>query len=107
MLDESMHKSIVSFVFGGGDTKGKGAIMMGSANNPGTTFNNGEAGVLSTMVLIAGTTLACVVILCGSMVVMVGITFVGVVNALRIVISELINHHNIPFVGEHHETKDN
>ena len=75
-----MHNSIVSFGVGGRDTKGKGAIMVVSTNNPGPTFNNGETGVLSTMVLIAGTTLACVVIPCGSMVVMVGIMLVGVLN---------------------------
>ena len=80
MLDETMHKSTVSFCVGGGDTKGKGAIMVVSANKPGPTFNNGEAGVLSTMVLIAGTTLACVVIPGGSMVVMVGITLAGAIN---------------------------
>ena len=83
MLDETMHKSIVSFCVGGGDTKGKGAIMVVSENNPGPTFNNGEVGVLSTIVLIAGTTLVCVVVPCGSMVVMVGITLVGVVNPCR------------------------
>ena len=43
-------------------------------------FNNGEAGVFSTMVLIAGTTLACAVFPCGSVVVMVGITLAGVIN---------------------------
>ena len=84
MLDESMHKSIVSFGVGGGDTKGKEAIMVVSAKNPGPTFNNGEAGVFSSMVLIAGMTLACVVISCSSMVVMVGITLVGVVNPCRL-----------------------
>ena len=57
--------------------------MVVSANNPGPTFNNGEGGVLSTMVLIAGTTLACVIVPCGSMVVMVGIMLVGVVNPYR------------------------
>ena len=80
MLDETMHKSIVSFCVGGSDTKGKGVVMVISTNNPGPTFNNGEAGVLSTMVLIAGTTLAWVVVPCGSMVVMVGITLAGIVN---------------------------
>ena len=54
--------------------------MVVPTNNLGPTFNNGEAGVLSTIVLIAGMTLACVVAPCGSMVVMVGITLVGVVN---------------------------
>ena len=61
MLDETMHKFAVSFCFDGGDTNEKGAVMEVSANNPRPTFNNGEASVLSTMVLIAGTTLACVV----------------------------------------------
>ena len=83
MLDETMHKSVVSFCVDGGDTKGKWAFMVVSANNPGPTFNNGEAGVLSTMVLIAGTTLACVVVPCGSMVLMVGITLEGVVNPCK------------------------
>ena len=54
--------------------------MVGSVNNLGPTFIGGEAGVFSTMVLIAGETLACVVIPCGSMVVMVGITLVGAIN---------------------------
>ena len=80
MLDETMHKSVVSFFVSGGDTEGKGAIMVGSTNNSGPTFNNGKAGVLSTMVLIAGTTLACVVVPCGSMVLMVGITLASAVN---------------------------
>ena len=52
-------------------------------NNPGPTFNNGEACVFTTIVLIAGMTLACVVTRCGSMVVMVGITLTGVVNPCR------------------------
>ena len=80
MLDESMHKFAVSFGVSGGDTKGKEAIMVVLENNPGPTFNNGVAGVLSTIVLIAGTTLACVGVPCGSIVVMVGITLVGAVN---------------------------
>ena len=54
--------------------------MVVSANNPGPAFKNGEAVVLSTMVLIAGTKLACVVIYCGSMVVIIGIMLVGAVN---------------------------
>ena len=58
----------------------KGAVMVGSVNNPGPTFNGGEAGVFSTIVLVAGMMLVCVVTTCGSMVVMVGITLVGVVN---------------------------
>ena len=80
MLDESMHKYAVLFGVGGDDTKGKGAIMVVSKKNPGPTFNNGEAGMLSTMVLTAGTTLACVVIPCGSMVLIIGITLAGVVS---------------------------
>ena len=79
-MDETMHKSVVSFCVGGGDTNGKGAVMVGSVNNPGPTFNNGEAGVFSTVVLIIGMTLACVFIPCGSMVVMGGITLGGAVN---------------------------
>ena len=75
-----MHKSAVSFGINGGDTKGKGTVMVVSANSPGPTFNNGEAGVLSTIMLITGTTLACVVIPCGSMVVIVGIMLEGTVN---------------------------
>ena len=54
--------------------------MVVLANSLGPTFNNGEDGVLSTMVLIAGMTLACVVVPCGSMVVMVRIMLAGVVN---------------------------
>ena len=84
MLDESMHKSVVSFGVGGGDTKGKEATMVVSANNPGPTFNNGEAGMLSTMVLIIGITLAGVVSPCESMVLIIGITLVGVVNPCRL-----------------------
>ena len=80
MLDETMHKSVVSFCVSGGDINEKGVIMVVSANNPGPKFNNGEAGVLSTIVLIVGTTLACVVTPCGSMVVMVGIMLAGVIN---------------------------
>ena len=80
MLDESMNKSAVSLGVGGGETKGKGAIMVVSTNKLGPTFNNGEAGMLSTMVLIAGTTLACVVAPCRSMVLIIGIMLVGVVS---------------------------
>ena len=54
VLDESMHKSPVSFGVSGGDTKGKEAIMVVLENNPRPTFNNGDAGMLSTMVLIVG-----------------------------------------------------
>ena len=78
-----MHKFAVSFGVSGGDTKGIEAIMVVSANNPGPTFNNGEAGVLSTMVLIAGTTLSCVVVPYGSMVLIVEITLAGVVSPCR------------------------
>ena len=80
VLDETMHKSEVSFGVGGGDTKGKGDIMVVSANKPGPTFNNGEASMLSTVVLTIGTTLACVVIPCGTMVLIVGITLAGVIR---------------------------
>ena len=83
VLDETMHKFVVSFCVYGVDTNGKGAVIMGSVNNPGPTFNGGEAGVFSTIVLIAGMTLACVVVPCGSMVVMVGITLAGVVSPCR------------------------
>ena len=61
VLDESMHKSTVSFGVIGVDIKGKGSIMVVSANNLGPTFNNGEAGMLSTMVLTTGITLEGVV----------------------------------------------
>ena len=57
-----MHKSTVSFGVNGGDTKGKGSIMVVSAKNLGPTFNNGEAGMLSIMVLTIGITLAGVVV---------------------------------------------
>ena len=80
MLDENMHNSAVSFCVGGGDTNRKGAVVVVSTNNPRTTFNNGEVGLFSTIVLIAGMTLVCVFTPCGSMVVMVGITLVDVVN---------------------------
>ena len=78
--NESMHKSAVSFGVSNGDTKGKEAVMVVSANNPGPTFNNGEAGMLSTMVLTAGITLAGVVVPCGSMVLIIGITLESVVS---------------------------
>ena len=80
MLDESMHKSTVLFGIDGGDTKGKGSIMVVSENNLGPTFNNGEAGVFSTIVLVTGMALACAIAPCISMVVMVGIMLEGVVN---------------------------
>ena len=80
MLDESMHKFTVSFGVGGGDTKGKRVVMVVSKNNPGPTFNNGEASMLSTMVLTAGMTLAWVVIPCGLMVLIVRIMLAGGVN---------------------------
>ena len=79
-MDESMHKSTVSFGVDSGDTKGKESIMVVSANNPGPTFNNGEASMLSTMVLTVGIILGCVVIPCGSMVLIVGITLAGAVS---------------------------
>ena len=72
-----MHKSTVSFGVNDGDIKGKEVIMVVSANNPGPTFNNGEAGVLSTMVLTTGITFVCVVIHCGSMVLIIGIMLAG------------------------------
>ena len=83
MLDESMHKFVVSFGVNEGDTKGKEAIMVVSKNNPGPIFNNGEAGMLSTMVLTAGITFACVVIPYGSMVLIIGITLAGAVSPYR------------------------
>ena len=83
MLDKTMHKSAICFCVSGGDTNRKGVVMVGSVNNPGPTFNDGEAGVFPTIVLVAGMMLACAVATCGSMVVMVGITLVGVVNPYR------------------------
>ena len=79
MLDETMHKSAICFCFGGGDTNRKGAIMVGLVNNLGPTFNGGEAGLFSTIVLVVGMALACAVTPYGSMVVMVGITLAGAV----------------------------
>ena len=61
VLDETMHKSIVCFYVGGGDTNEKGATMVGLVNNPGPRFNDGEAGVFSTTLLVAGMMLACAV----------------------------------------------
>ena len=75
-----MHKYAVSFCVSGGDTNVKLAIMLVLTNNPRPTFNNGEDDVLLTMVLIAGTKLSCVVIPCGSIVLMVGITLAGAIN---------------------------
>ena len=80
VLDETMQKYIVSFFVGGGDTNGKGAFMVGLVNNPRPTFNNGEASVFSTIVLIVGMTWTCVFIPCGSMVVMARTTLAGAVN---------------------------
>ena len=54
MLDDSMHKSAVSLSFGGGDTKGKGAVIEVLVNNLGPTFNNSGATVLLTVVSIVG-----------------------------------------------------
>ena len=79
-MDESMHKFAVSFGVDDGDTKGKEVVMVVSVNNTGPTFNNGEVGMLSTMVLTAGITLAIVVFPCGSMVLIIGITLAGVVS---------------------------
>ena len=56
-----MHKYVVLFGVGGADTMGKEVIMVVSANNPRPTFNNGGVGMLSTMVLATGITLASVV----------------------------------------------
>ena len=78
-----MHNSVVSFGFSGGDTKEKEAIIVVSSNNPGPTFNNGEAGMLSTMVLTTEITLVGAVSPCGSMVLIVGITLVGGVSPCR------------------------
>ena len=75
-----MHKSVVSFGIGRGDTKGKGSIMVVLENNPGPTFNNGEVGMLPTMVLTIGITFTCIVIPCGSMVLIVGIMLVGAIS---------------------------
>ena len=75
-----MHKSAFSFCVDGGESKGKGDFMVVSTNNLGPTFNNGEAGILSTMVLTAEITLAGAVSPCGSMVLIVGITLVGAVS---------------------------
>ena len=83
MLDETMHKSAVCFCVNGGDTNGKGAIMVGSVNNLGPTFNGGEDGVFSTTVFVIGMMLACAVAPCSSMVVMVGITLASAVNPCR------------------------
>ena len=60
-MDESMQKSTVLFGVRGGDTKGKESFMVVSKNNPRPTFNNGEASMLSTMVLAPRITLAGVV----------------------------------------------
>ena len=75
-----MQKFAVSFGVNDGDTKGKEAIMVVSANNPRPPFNNGEGGMLSTMVLTAGITLECAVIPCGSMVLIVGIMLASAIS---------------------------
>ena len=62
MLDETMHKFTASFFVSGGDTNGKGDIMVGSVNKPGPTFNGGEAGVSSTIVLVTRMMLVVVVV---------------------------------------------
>ena len=80
VLDETMHKSAICFCVSGGDTNEKGAVMVGLVNNPVPTFNGGEAGEFSTIMLVAGMTLACVVTPCRSIIVMVGIMLAGVVN---------------------------
>ena len=79
MLDKTMHKSTVSFCVGGGDTSHHGGIT----KQPRAHIQQWGGWLFSTMVLIAGPTLACVVIPYGSMVVMVGIMLVGVVNPCR------------------------
>ena len=66
MLDDSMHKSIVSLGVDGGDTKGKGSIIQNLVNNLGPTFNNGGAVVLSTVVSMVGITLVGSIGPCGS-----------------------------------------
>ena len=68
-LDETMHKFVVCLCVDGGDTNRKGSVMVGSVNNPGPTFNGGEAGVFSTTMLVASMMLACAVAPCGSVVV--------------------------------------
>ena len=78
-MDESIHKFIVSFGVSGGDTKRKEAIMGVSVNNPRPTLNNGEAGMSSTIVLTIGITFVGVVIPCRSMVLILGIKLAGVV----------------------------
>ena len=82
-MDESMHKSIVSFGVSGGNTKGKEVVILVSKNNPRPTFSNGEASMLSTMVLTVGITLAGAVSPCRSMVLIVGINLAGVVSPCR------------------------
>ena len=66
MLDDSMHKSTLSLGVDGSDTKGKGAFIEVSVNNPGPMFNNGGAVVLSTIVSMVGIMLACAIGPCGS-----------------------------------------
>ena len=83
VLDESMHKSAVSFGVSTGDTKGKEAIMVVLENNPRPAFNNGKAHMLSTMVLTARITLVGVVYPCGSMVLIIGITLADAVSTCR------------------------
>ena len=78
-----MHKFAVSFGVSNGDTKGKESIIAISKNNPWPTFNNGEDGMFSTMVLAVGITLAGTVSPCGSIVLIVGITLAGAVSPCR------------------------
>ena len=78
-----MHKSTVSFGVDGGDTKGKQVVIMVLENNPGPTFNNGEDGMLSTMVLAIGITLVGAVSPSRSMVLIVGITLASAVSPCR------------------------
>ena len=61
-----MHKSVVSLSGGGGDTKGKEAIIEVSANNPGPTFSMVGVTVLSNVVSIVGIMLVGFLGTCGS-----------------------------------------
>ena len=58
--------------------------MVVSTNNLGPTFDNGEAGMLSTMVLTIGITLVGVVCPYRSMVLIVGIALAGVISPCRL-----------------------
>ena len=69
-----MQKTTVSFGVSSGDTKGKEILMGVSTRKLDPTSNNGEEGMLSTMVLATGITLDGAVNPCGSMVLTIGIT---------------------------------